>query len=107
MIRLASISYSLWKEKIEDGVCLRVYLLGRREPLLLRGNPHRKELGESLHVHLLLTHLCLALLVKERELPFLFNCCYVFSVVVPLDRAVVPLALGTDPTTTPGVIPWG
>ena len=106
MIRLASISYSLWKEKIEDGGCLHVYLFGRREPVLLRGNPHRKELGESLHVHIFLTHLCLPFLVRERA-PVLFNCCCVSSAVVPLARAVVPLALGTGPTTTPGVIPWG
>ena len=106
MIRLASISYSLWKEKIEDGVCLRVYLFGRRKPVLLRGNPHRKELGESLHVHFFLTHLCLPFLVRERA-PLLFNYCCVLSTVVPLVRAVVPLALDTDSTSAPGVIPWG
>ena len=67
MIRLALISYSLWKEKIEDGVCLRVYIFGRREPVLLRGNPHWKEFGGSLHVHICHTLLYILCLLRERE----------------------------------------
>ena len=98
MIRLTSVSYSLWKEKIEDGVFLRVYLFGRREPVLLREDPHWKELGEII-ARTLPPHppLPSVFCVRESSLSFSTACC-----VLP---AVVPLAPSTYPITTQGVIP--
>ena len=112
MVRLSSDSYSLWKEKIEDGVFYAFYLFGRREPVLSRGNPHWKELGESSHVHFL-TPLSPSLLVREiislllllltvasqrlyRSLERLYRW---FLALTSFDRAVVPLLPGGGTAT--------
>ena len=105
MVRLSSDCYSLWKEKIEDGVFYAFYLFGRREPVLSRGNPHWKELGESSHVHFL-TPLLPSFLVREiiSLLILLLTVASQrlyrwFLTLTSFDRAVVPLLPGGGTAT--------
>ena len=53
-VRHKTVRYSLQMEKIEDGVLYVFILFGRRDPVLLRGNPHWKVLGESVLSHILM-----------------------------------------------------
>ena len=61
---------SLFKEKIEADVPMPFFVsFGHRKSVLLRGNPHRKVMGESSHVHRYLAPTILPPFV-EREVPF-------------------------------------
>ena len=74
------VRFSLYAEKIEDGVSDIFISFGRRISVLLRGNPHRKVLGESF------TYTFSAPTIyppfEEREVP-----------QSPLSFAVLPMAV--------------
>ena len=110
MIRLTSDSCSLLKETVEDGVLYAFYLFGRREPVLSRGNPHYKELG-NLFTYTFITPPLSSSGEKEREsFPCLFPYLFLLTVsaqrlyrwvlsLISFARAVVPLPPGGGTAT--------